>query len=1542
MNSKILEVLNLIEEKSFKKCEKVITSGLKGKKNEKIYLLLKCLLHSYVNEIKECKEMLESVDIDDLDENSFYILRIIFTNLNEGGNLISLYEHQLKKAESNKHGMIVDNVSNDIIRSSGSKVLEKQKIVDIEIVLKNLFDYCLNTNFFKKGSNLCLKLYKNTCDSKYLLYNSYLLYMNNSNNNPQIYNLSLSFLKNYKCYSNNKVTENFSFFLVFFFNNIKLRNYEECVKILEYAKSNNFFLNPLQYQVYKLYTNFIFNKLNDCIDVLISLIKELSENSDYYILYIDLIIYLLNKNDKDLKVENVFNLYKNDLMYLEFFQKCLINVCVQKLKAFPQNISTFWNCIENKDSDSATNSERYFKDVMNLVLSFDREDNNNMNDKESLKDDTDECSCLFENIINTLEKLIEEYKTDVMKIYEEHDVKIYIYMLLSFVLKESKNYNLFYSIKNHLSLLKDDMIAILIVFIKIVLKKLYVAISTEMKTISSLSSSSSSVDKNDPKKEVQKNVLQFYKQIYNFEKLLYVLYKKDVHESFNRIFSMFIQVTNNMDLKLRDDNFVVLLVEMALYLDKHNLCQCEQKCNLDDDATHMYNLLNEKSDSLNLRKCKTVDEFLGPIGIYDCAKDCKITTNSLEKKDEVESIDKSTTIGAPYIPNITNETTNIFDINSVEKNERNIPMINRSYYIAALSVLKYSYNYRIRMTEKENEEKKVKPILNNDYINVVVLMIYLNNVIGNFTKFSTLIEKLNIKNIQLITYSPILFIHTYNYSYFSYAENLLKNILNYYNVQQGNLKSSVSKCFQNNSIFKVNEIVNAYFLNSSNIIFYFIKLLYIFKKQLDASRVGFYFNLFGSVKKDYPIHNEHCTKFPPMNNGGKGNNMSRNRNEKLNGIKKATSVLEALNHQKEKTTIHTDVDVEEKNKLNGTNVRCTNQNKDNKFTYASIKNDFLNMLKKMNEDILDEEHNFKNYYSKLMLDKFNFLTIDNQTILIKYNIPSFRFTLYKSFDTFFYNHMLYETLNPVEEFQFLKDIKILNTTEANSVNLLKDIKTVYPMIMLSSFYNLKGSVYVTSHENILDYKNMGDVLQHSGRNVSQDSGMSSFFKNTKESCKNTSNHNNDDDNNDDNNNIMSTCGRNGNDISYEKIKEHADYSVVDHEINFFTNNNIYVSFDKDNYNYRNKYIFKWKNKPKFQFNENSFTSPFNTCLTELFNYPIQTLYLNAIILNTVMYLFHKSFYFYSFSDESKKLKLMNKSKCAFLYLTYIISYYQLTESLNEDESLYLQKELDEFTIDEEILSFRRESGIVNHNESANGSNSVESSVGIVKKTKTCVAAAPSTKDSVLIDPVFKKKYGEEIFKRYNIMQAAYHNDIYSKSAALYYKSLLLNLNMYLRILAGDKNIKEFTDKLQFLDNIIYLYMSNELNVFKQLLKNDTSCQIINLSCLFKQYNYVVHNITIFTLTIQSIYNQGKKKVSSENNMLIKNYLVKKIGLLSDINKNLLSLSEVLDNYSPVTTLDVLKNFELELLNEIAVSCKQHVLNLYNLCNGKVQIIKSYL
>ncbi|ANQ08850.1 Uncharacterized protein PCOAH_00034240 [Plasmodium coatneyi] len=1506
MNSKILEVLNLIDEKSFKKCEKVIAAGLKAKKNEKLYLLLKCLLHSHVNEIDECKQILETLEVDDSDENVFYILRTIYTNLNEGGKLIHLYEEKIKKAESGKKGLSItngsiDNVGSAIVSksdhinaSSNVRNAQKEK-VDVEMIIRNLFDYCLNTSFFKKGSNLSLKLYKQTNDSKYLLYNSYLVYMNNSSNNTLVYNLALNFLKNYKCYGNNKVTENFSFFLVFFFINIKLRNYEECIKILEYAKSNNFFLNPLQYQVYKLYIQFIFNKLDSCIGVLTELIKELPENSDYYILYIDLIIYLLNKHNPDVEVENIFNLYKNDLMYLEFFQKCFIHICVQKVKAFPENIHTFWNCIEEEGENGSGGSHAYYKDVMNLVLSMDQMSISTENgvvtgqnemegsgaDGESgpndfASDNSDagsnnhkggrkrkgkrECHSPFESIMNKLESLIEDYKNDVMKIYKEHDVKVYLYMLLSFMLKESKNYNMFYSIKNHLSLLKDDMIAILIVFVKIILKKLYVGISTEMKVLSM-----GNFPRNESKKEIQKNILLFYKHIYNFEKVLYVLYKKDVHESFNRVFSMFIQVTNNMDLKLRDDNFVVLLVEMALYLDKYNLCQPEQKSGFDEAVTHMHNMINSRCDELNLGGCKSVDEFVGPIGSYQCAvidgeEGSNPTNGGSSQKNNPE---------AYHIPNVQNICTTIFEMNDGEKNERDIQLTNRTYYIAALSVLKYSYNYRIRMTEKENEEKKVKPILNNDYINVLVLMIYLNNVIGNFTNFSTLVDKLNIKNIQLITYSPILFIHTYSYSYFKYAENLLKNILNYYNVQQGNLKNSISKCFQNNSVFKVNEIVNAYFLNSSNIIFYFIKLLYIFKKQLEAPRGGFHFGMFGSVRKDYAIHNEYCTKFSPMKEISTGRGKSE----------KGTEERKSANGE-----------------IAGAKVETSNDGCSN----FPISNEFFSMLKRLNEDILLEEQDFKGNYSKLMLDKFNFLTIDNQTILIKYNVPSFRFTLYKAYDTFFYNHILYENLNPLEEFQFLKDIKILNTTEANSVNLLKDIKTVYPMILLSNFYNLKGSVYITSHENILGCKNMGDVLRYSDKNVSQE------------------------------------CTDSINGVPFDKIKEHASYSISDHEINFFISNNIYVSFDKDNYNYRNKYTFK-SNKAKFQFNENSLSSPFNICLTELFNYPIQTLYLNAVILNTVMYLFHKSFNYFAVTDEARKTKMISKAKCAFLYLTYIVSYYQLTEGLSNEDLLYTQKELDDFTAGVDMSHLKRENDSVKNNEKAvpnQVTSSVESLTRNDKKT--------TGKNYIPIDPVFKKKYGQDVFKKYEIMQAAYHNDIYSKNAALHYKSLLLNLNMYIRILAGDSNVKEFTDKLQFLDNIIYLNVSNELNVFKQILEKDDSYQIINMSCLFKQYNYLVHNVTIMTLIIQSIYNHGRKKICSENNLLIKSYLMRKVALLCDVNKNLLSLSEVLDNYKPVKASDVLKKFELELASEIAASCKQHVLNLYNLFNGKMLIMKSYL
>ncbi|CRH00878.1 conserved Plasmodium protein, unknown function [Plasmodium relictum] len=1422
MNSKTLEILNLLEEKSFKQSEKLISVGLKSKKNEKLYLLLKCLLLSYVNEIKECKQILDEVEIDVYDENIFFILVNIYTNLNNGDKLISLYEQKLKATE-------------ELSKNNNIKIVNKAKL-DLEKILKNLFEFCLSVSFFKKSSNLSLKLFKNTNESKYLFYNAYLLYLNNSDNNTQVYNLCLNFLKNYKYLNNGKITESFSFFLILFFLNIKMRNFNECIKIIEYAKTNNFFLHPLHYYVYKLYAYFIFQKFQEYINILVDLIKEIPENTDYYILYIDTTIYLLNKDVSFLFVD-VFKYYKNELMYLEFFQKSFINAFTKKNKVFPKNIHDFWSSIIGTN-----NSQDFFNEMIQYVILL-YEENKGKNS--------------FENIINKIELDVEFYKKNIIKIYEEHDVKVYIYVLFLFLLKESKNYNLFYSIKNHLSFLRDDMISILIVFIKIILKMLYPCIKNELKYLISLNK-----DEKEIRKNIKKKIFQYYKQIYNFEKLLYLLYKKDINDSFKRLFNIFIQVTNNINV--RDDNVVILLVEMALYLDKYNVCKDEYKCNI-NYITYIHNASN--IDNLNFGSCKNIDDYISKIDDYDNETDENISKYNFE--------------------NFHNSFANIYEEKCSLKKKVNVKLINRGYYIVALSILKYSYNYRLKMTEKENKKKKKKSTLNNDYINVIVLMIYLNNVIGNFSNFSMLIDKLHIKNIQLITYSPILFIHTYSYSYYNYVDGLLKIILNYYYVQQSNLKNSISKCFQNNSFFKINEIVNSYFLNSSNIIFYFIKLLYIFKKQIEASKGDFHFNLFNSLKNNYIIHNEYTTKFPLKNFNTKINSV-KNKNDKTNNVGKGTKATKDMNNVNnikinenvENSVYNNEIIKDEVNNVENNELHLSYNNDKNSNKSRNInKNNFMQLLQTLNEDIVHDDHSFKAFYSKLMLDNYHFLTIDNQAILIKLSIPSFRFSYYKSFDTFFYNSILYESLSNITDFEFLKDMKVMNPIEANNIYMLKDIKPIYPLIILSNFYNLKGSLYLMNHEHLLNSRNFNDILR----------------------CKTIGDYLNNDENN----------------ISNEKIKILTNYRINEHEVNFFTSYNTYISFDKDNYLYKNKFIFNHYIN-NLNLNEFSIISPFNTCLTDLFNYPLLTIYLNSIILNTVMYIFHKSFNFYSL-DDSKKKKVMNKVKCSFFYLIYIINYYELIEYECEvsNDAEHLPNKNNEENVFHKI----------DHNEDKNG------------ELYLCTEMASGEKNMRNREFIFNNEFNNLYYDDYQIMQAVYHNDFYSRGASLYYKCLILILNMYIKILS-ESDVKELIGKIQLLYNSIYFHLYKDINIFKQILISDKTYQIINLSCVFKQYNYLIHNITIFSLIIQYIY-QGRKKISNENNLLIKDLINAIFSILSELNKDLYYLLEILNNYNPLAS-SILENFEFELINEISSFYKQLILNLYNIINNKLNIIKTYL
>lgn len=477
MNSKSIEILNLIEEKSFKKCEKLISLGLKGKKNVKLYLILKCLLHSYVNEIKECNEGLNEISLDDCDKNMFYILGNIYININKESKLIDIYEQKIKILENSKN-----NISGNNKQGHNSKIVTTK--MEIEQILMSLFEYCINNSFFKKSTNISLKLYKTTNDTTYLLYNCYLLYLNNNTNNTQIYNLSLNFLRNYNCYNYNKITQNFSFFLILYFLNIKMRNYDECIKILDYTKSNNFFLNTLQYQVYKLYIFFISGKLENCLSILTKLIKnDLPENVDYYILYMDIIIYLLNIKSYNIGneiFEDVLKSYKNDLMYLEFFKKCIINVYINKFKKLPKNINNFWDVIFEEKKEYYISNDIYV-DILKYVLSFHNPIiSGNNNNEQPIGEQTEEINPL-DLIKNKLENDINNYKNNnfLKNIYEKCNVKVYMYMLFLFILKESNNYNLFYNIKNYISLLNDKMIIILVIYFKIIIKNLYQLLNIE-------------------------------------------------------------------------------------------------------------------------------------------------------------------------------------------------------------------------------------------------------------------------------------------------------------------------------------------------------------------------------------------------------------------------------------------------------------------------------------------------------------------------------------------------------------------------------------------------------------------------------------------------------------------------------------------------------------------------------------------------------------------------------------------------------------------------------------------------------------------------------------------------------------------------------------------------------------------------------------------------------------------------------------------------------------------------------------------------------
>lgn len=293
-------------------------------------------------------------------------------------------------------------------------------------------------------------------------------------------------------------------------------------------------------------------------------------------------------------------------------------------------------------------------------------------------------------------------------------------------------------------------------------------------------------------------------------------------------------------------------------------------------------------------------------------------------------------------------------------------------------------------------KKKKQPVLNNEYINVLVLKIYLNNIIGNFSNLSMITEKLNIKNIQLITFSPILFMHTYYYSYYdTYIDRILKNILNYYTVQQSTLKNTIPKCFQNNSSFKINEIINSYFLNSSNIMMYYIKLIYLFKKQIEAQKGVFYFHLFSSLKNFYLCDQEYVTKFPIskeyINNNNKNNNNNSNHNIMNNnkGVKGHAQIklIKDKTNQNNKDSSHNndsnccedtqDSDINElsnKEEMKNTKQKIIikKENIIQKIMFDENKNYPLYLLIKLNNDNINETYPFKELYSKLLLNKYHF------------------------------------------------------------------------------------------------------------------------------------------------------------------------------------------------------------------------------------------------------------------------------------------------------------------------------------------------------------------------------------------------------------------------------------------------------------------------------------------------------------------------------------------------------------------------------------------
>ncbi|SBT02669.1 hypothetical protein, conserved [Plasmodium ovale curtisi] len=1172
-----------------------------------------------------------------------------------------------------------------------------------------------------------------------------------------------------------------------------------------------------------------------------------------------------------------------------------------------ENVITNSDNVINNSENIIANSDNIFKDILNFLLCIYKNEykyftHYNYNDYNIEIN-------IFQDIINKIEENIYPYKMDIKKIYTDNNVRIYLYMLFQFILVESKNYNMFYSIKHHLSILCEDMIAIIIVFLKISLKILYNSVNEVFSKLSTTlgpngTSGTSGTNGTNSLENVnwKKIILQFCKQIYNFEKILYVLYKKDVCDAFSRLFSLFMKITSSDNLQLqlrlhlRDDNIVVLLVEMALYMDQCEVCKAAQ-IDIPDDGTQIYNVVSSISEGLDLDGHVSIDDFLGKITLHGEEEDRASWTNWKSAEKGADMYTPTSHVRLSHLPSPASSPgdTVVTDSNNTSSPlgcEKQLRLANRVYYVAALRLLKYAYNYRSQITRIENEEKNMKPILNNDYINVLVLMIYLNNAIGNFTNCSTLVEKLNIKNIQLITYSPILFIHSFNYSYYNYSDNLLKIIFNYYTIQQSNLRCAISKCFQNYSFFKVNEIVNSYLLNSSNIFFYFMKLLYIFKKQLVAPKGGFYFNLFSRLKNNYQLHNEYKTKFPSLqkdvSNGKTRNGVNKGKGDNRRDISNPTDFINKANSTYQRDGLHEEKDLQR----NGVPVQDELKGEWHHPTVASgKKSNFMNFVGSLNEDIIYDEMEFEKLYQKLLLERYHFLTTDNQTILVKLNIPSFRFTFYKLYDTFFYNHILYESLDQVNDIEFVKNVKVLNPIEGNSVNQLRDIKTIYPMIMLPNFYNMKGSVYLTSHEDIKSFKNGNDLLLNM-KNISSDRDKENV------------------------------------DISFEKIKKHVNYSILQNEISFYTSDNTYVSFDKDNCYYKSELIFNTYSEKDSNINKSSITSPFTVCLTDIFNYPLQMLYLNSILLNTIMYIFHKAFYYYSFED-TKKEEVIKKVKCAFFYLIYIIGYYELSDPPNGH---HISGVAQQHPHNLEDTSIKRD----NDKGYSNNMNDID----IFK----CAHGKPVPQDCSCMGADCTSVF----FESYEIMQAVYHNDVYNKIAALYYKWLLLNMNMYIKVLLG-KDIKDCISAIKCVYNSIYLHLFNDVNIFKELLVNDRTFQIVNLSCVFKKFNYLVHNITIFTLTIQSIYYQGRKKVTSDNNAHIKDLILKNTFLLSNLCKNLITLSEVLSSYpsngSPAgggMTDDSQEKFDQELINEFCDSYKQHVSNLHTLLNSKLLLMKSYL